>query len=495
MNLAPPRLSLDNPRAIGLLAERLRAADYHESPILRLLNIGRGESVLISEGALLLRRLPDRGLLPALVRLFFLVRPMDSDAAARDLAPLSLDLLESMGLVALGPGVVTPRVRIYPFIDLFLVSDPHIEDVATLPSDFVIGLNATSASLAAITIRRPVESALDIGTGFGIQALYAARHCRRVVATDINARALNMAAFNAALNGIHNVEFREGSLFDPVEGETFGLIVSNPPYVISPETGLQFRDSGSSGDSLSRTLVRRLPAYLRDGGTASVRCSWALRAGESGTSPLAAWVEGSGCDALLLHASTESPFEYAAGWNRTLLAHRPKEFETRVDQWLAYFRDLGIQAIATGSLVLRKRAGGVPWIRSEIMTLLGDPGGGRMLERMFEAQDWIAESPDARAAVFAPMTDIKIEQAAWFHEGSFGVREIGLSFVSGLQLRGSMDPTILSVISLFDGERPLGAILDRVAPGSGPEEIRKRDRITASIVRLYALGFLARKPA
>lgn len=493
MNLAPARLSLENPQAISLLAEQLRAAGYYESPILRLLAIGRGQSVLISEAALLMRRLPERGLLPALIRLFFLVRPMDADIAARDLAPLSLDSLESMGLVALGPGVVTPRVRIYPFIDLFLVSDPHIEDVATLPSDFVIGLNATSVSLAAITIRNPVESALDIGTGFGIQALYVARHSKRVVATDINPRALNMAAFNAALNGIHNVEFREGSLFEPVAGETFDLIVSNPPYVISPEKGLQFRDSGISGDSLSRTLVRQLPAYLRTGGTASVRCSWALRAGESGTSPLAAWVEGSGCDSLLLHASTESPLEYAAGWNRPLLANRPREFETRMDQWLDYFRELGIQAICTGSVVLRKRAGGVPWIRSEVISLLGDPEGGRHLQRMFEAQDWIAGSPDARAAVFEPMTDIKIEQSAWFHEGSFGVREIGLSFVSGLQLRGSMDPTLLSVLSFFDGVRSLGEIIDRVAPGPGPEEIQRRDRIAASIVRLYALGFLARK--
>jgi methylase of polypeptide subunit release factors len=487
------RLSPADPQAVSLLADRLRAADYHEVPIHKLLNIGPGEAVQFAEAALLMRRLPERGLLPALVRLFYLVRPMEAGAVSRDLAPLSPGALEAMGLVALGPGVVTPRVRIHPFFDLFLASDPHIEDVLSLPPDFVIGVNATSACVAAITIRRPVESALDIGTGMGIQALCAARHCQRVVATDINARALNMAAFNAALNGIRNVEFREGSLFEPVAGETFDLIVSNPPYVISPEKGLQFRDSGISGDSLSRTLVRELPAYLRTGGTASIRCSWALRAGESETSPLVAWVEGSGCDALLLHSSTESPCDYATGWNRTLLARRPEEFETRVDQWLDYFRGLGIQDVATGSLVLRKRADGVPWVRSERMSLMGDPGGGRHIERIFEAQDWLVGSPDARLAIFMPMTDIKIDQAAWFHEGKFGIRDIGISFVSGLQLKGGMEPNLLAILSMLDGETPLGEILERVVPGSGPEEIGIRDRVIESVVRLYSLGFLGRK--
>jgi methylase of polypeptide subunit release factors len=477
------RLSAADPQAVSLLADRLRAADYHEVPIHKLLNIGPGEAVQFAEAALLMRRLPERGLLPALVRLFYLVRPMDAEAASRDLAPLSLGALESMGLVALGSGGVTPRVRIHPFFDLFLASDPHIEDVLSLPPDFVIGVNATSACVAAITIRRPVESALDIGTGMGIQALCAARHCQRVVATDIN----------AALNGIRNVEFREGSLFEPVAGETFDLIVSNPPYVISPEKGLQFRDSGISGDSLSRTLVRQLPAYLRTGGTASIRCSWALRAGESETSPLAAWVEGSGCDALLLHSSTESPCDYATGWNRTLLARRPEEFETRVDQWLDYFRGLGIQDVATGSLVLRKRADGVPWVRSERMSLMGDPGGGRHIERIFEAQDWLVGSPDPRLAIFMPMTDIRIDQAAWFEEGKFGIRDIGISFVSGLQLKGGMEPNLLAILSMLDGETPLGEILERVVPGSGPEEIGIRDRVIDSVVRLYSLGFLGRK--
>ena len=67
------------------------------------------------------------------------------------------------------------------------------------------------------------------GTGNGIQAVLAAKHARTVVATDISERALAFAEFNCALNGIENVELRQGSFLEPVTGERFGLVVSNPP--------------------------------------------------------------------------------------------------------------------------------------------------------------------------------------------------------------------------------------------------------------------------
>jgi hypothetical protein len=65
------------------------------------------------------------------------------------------------------------------------------------------------------------------------------------------------AAFGARLNRIANVELREGDLFEPVAGDRFDLILANPPYVVSPETGLLFRDDGLPGDSFSEGLVRR----------------------------------------------------------------------------------------------------------------------------------------------------------------------------------------------------------------------------------------------
>ena len=76
-----------------------------------------------------------------------------------------------------------------------------------------------------------------------------------VVATDTNPRALNLAVFNAAFNGVTNVEWRLGSLFDAVAGESFDLIFSNPPYVISPDSQFIFRDGGRRGDALCAEIV------------------------------------------------------------------------------------------------------------------------------------------------------------------------------------------------------------------------------------------------
>src|SRR5439155_8386888 len=151
-------------------------------------------------------------------------------------------------------------------------------------------------ALASLTIRRPVARALDVGTGNGVQALLAARHATQVVATDVNERALEFARFNAALNDVHNVEFRSGSLLEPVAGERFDLVVANPPYVISPRTDYVFRDSGLGRDRVSEHLVRGLLGVLADGAFATVMISWISDEDDVAAEPRA-WLESSGCDA------------------------------------------------------------------------------------------------------------------------------------------------------------------------------------------------------
>src|SRR5207249_4314333 len=139
------------------------------------------------------------------------------------------------------------QVELVPTEDLVIACDPFLEEFES--PDHVLGLSPPTRVLACLTAREPVGSVLDVGTGNGLQALLAARHADQVVAVDISPRALRFGRFNALLNGIENVEFREGNLFDPVEGERFDLIVCNPPYVISPETEYIYRDSGLPGDS------------------------------------------------------------------------------------------------------------------------------------------------------------------------------------------------------------------------------------------------------
>ena len=75
----------------------------------------------------------------------------------------------------------------------------------------MLGIVPATETLAHLTVRRPATRALDLGTGCGAQALWLARHSESVVAVDVNPRALALASFNASLNGIANVQCREGS--------------------------------------------------------------------------------------------------------------------------------------------------------------------------------------------------------------------------------------------------------------------------------------------
>jgi methylase of polypeptide subunit release factors len=487
------RLVADDPRALAVFSGLLASAGFSESGIADALKIQRQETIARAESALLLRRLPERGALSALIKLFVIGLPVEPAVVERDCAPVSPSLLEDLGLVTPGPAGLVPRVRLHPFAGFYLASDPLFDDYGEIAPDYVTGMNPTSASVAAITPRNPVGSTLDLGTGFGVQALLASRHSGRVVGTDVNARALNVAAFNAALNQVGNVEFREGSLFDPVKGEKFDLIACNPPYVISPESGLIFRDSGTVGDGLSRQIVREAPAHLNEGGFAAIRCNWTLRSGETGTGPVASWVMNSECDALLLFSHAEYALDYAANWNRLFLPRRQAEFEARLARWLEYFKTLGVEAVGTGCVILRKRSGTGHWIRTDHLTGMGDPEGGRLILRMFAAQDWIATSADPLKGVFGPSPDIRIEQVASFEGGRFGIREVAFSFIGGLQLRVAIDPTTLGVLSSLDGSRTLGETLERLIPAAAPESAKIRTKITQNVVQLYSLGFLLRK--
>jgi len=87
---------------------------------------------------------------------------------------------------------------------------------------------------------------LEIGTGSGAIALaIASRHkSARIIATDVSPQALAVALENAqTLNLADRIDFRLGSLYEPVDGEPpFDAIVSNPPYI--PEADIEGLEPG-----------------------------------------------------------------------------------------------------------------------------------------------------------------------------------------------------------------------------------------------------------
>jgi release factor glutamine methyltransferase len=118
----------------------------------------------------------------------------------------------------------------------------------------------------------PGASGLDLCTGSGVLAIAAARHgCRHVTAVDVSRRAVLAARCNARLNGVR-VQSIRGDLFEPVRGQRFDLIVSNPPYVPTPTGEIPQRglsrawEAGTDGRVFLDRICAQAGTHLRPGG-------------------------------------------------------------------------------------------------------------------------------------------------------------------------------------------------------------------------------------
>lgn len=458
-------LALEDVEAIRELGARLSEADYTVSGITRLLD---EDTVTFTPADIPIheRRLTSSSPISTLVALFLLGLTVDPEKATQALAPLRLGRLEELGLVEPTSGGIRALVELFPYQNLVLACDrKRGPDDGDEGRDFVYGMSPSTELLANLTVRRRAGATLDLGTGCGVQALVAARHSEQVTGVDINPRALNFAAFNALLNGISNVEWREGNLFEPVRGRTFDLIVCNPPFIVSPSVDSLYRDSGHPGDSLCRGIVKEAPDFLREGGFAQVEVSWVFAPDEVWSAPLRGWVEGTGSDAWLLRYRTVDALTYAADANRPVWLRDLARYRQALDRWMAYYRGSGIEVFGIGMIVLRRRSGGTNWIRADELPDPIRPAGDHIL-RVFRTQDYLQGLASDQAfleSTFALVGDHSLHQNLVCRDGRWQTEEMGLTMQNGLAYRGTIDPPTAHLLSRLDGRRPLGEILAEVA--------------------------------
>jgi hypothetical protein len=488
-------VTLENTQAIRALRERLREIEFTPERVHE--RLGTETDLMRSRGdqALQVRRLSDGSALAAVLKLFFVGVVVPEDEVARALAPVSLDDLAELGILERTAGGVHARIHLSPVDGLALASDraDALDDPQANP-DHVGGANPTSRTLANLTVRLPVDSALDLGTGSGIQALLVAPHARRVVATDVNPRALRYTEFNALLNGISNIEPREGSFFDPVEGDQFDLIVCNPPFVISPDARFSFRDSGLRGDEVCREVVRGAARSLHGGGYATILCNWACRPGERWQDVPAGWLDGSGCDAWVLDQGSEDPLKYAALWNQFLRVSDRQVYPATLDRWVEHHRELGIETVHYGAVILR-RSPGANWRRFDDLPGAAIQPASEHILRVFAAHDYLATAAgedalfDERLAV---VHEHRLDQTLRLRDGEYRIEGALLRLETGVGFEGRVDAYTLHMLGRLDGERPVRDIVSEVAVVGGidPAELA---RLALPVVRrLFELGFLVR---
>ena len=232
---------------------------------------------------------------------------------------------------------------------LMVLSDPQGDDPATV---MAVG-GSTQLLAAACYPQSDIHRALDLGCGSGTLALLLAAACHEVVATDINPRALLLARFNAALNGVHNVEWRLGDLFEPVAGEAFDLIVAQPPFLPQPAGAprVLYLHGGAHGDELALALLAQAPQHLSARGLAIVLSDFPVRA-EPLTRRLRALLPDTGL--MLLHA--EQPV--AAATHVTLYGCASTHGAARESLALhRHLQALGVEQIQHAVVVLHRGDG------------------------------------------------------------------------------------------------------------------------------------------
>jgi len=340
--------------------------------------------------------------LAVLVRLFLLGTTETSVRVQEAMPSAGVDALVANGVLERADnGGVRAALDIRPHgdgvRDFLVVSD---QDAGMRPGpvrhDHVLGIGGASVTLAHAVVRAPVRRALDLGTGCGIQALHLSAHCEQIVATDTNERALALAAATARLNGL-TWDLRAGSLFEPVAGERFDLIVSNPPFVVGTGSlDYIYRDSGMAGDMLSQRLIHDVGAHLNPGGTAQIMANWVVRDGQDWRERVAGWLADSGLHAWVVQREFADPVSYVSLWTSDA-GERPEDAARRGGRWLDWFDDQQIAGVGMGMITVR--APQVDDTRAPIRILEEITGPdealtGPEVEAFFARQEYLRDTAD-----------------------------------------------------------------------------------------------------
>ncbi len=418
MPASSPLSDLD---AVDRLGDDLRAVEFNAAAVPEVLGDSAHRALARGEFFPALRATRDRSPLTTVIRLFLLGTTETESAAAQALPTLGLARALKQGVLERHDGGWRAALDIRPHADdeqEFLVVSDLDSDTRPGPvrPDHVLGIGQASVNLAAAIIREPVGSVLDLGTGCGVQALHCFSHAQRITATDTNPRALALAAATARLNH-QDWDLRRGNLFEPVAGDRFDLVVSNPPFVVGPgEQHYEYRDSGMVGDGLCAALVQALPGHLTEGGTGQLLANWMVREGTDWRDRVGSWLSGGRCDAWVVQRELADPAEYVALW----LKDAGEEQTGPGEQWLDYFAAEKIVGIGMGLITLRRTDSDDPDIVLDEITGAGEEVTGSEAAAFLARRAWLRATSDAEllATPLALAADAILETRALAgHEG------------------------------------------------------------------------------
>jgi SAM-dependent methyltransferase len=448
-----------------------------------------------------------------LARVFVLGVPVSAGQLAAALPTLGLAGARALGLVGNNPRrTAAPPAEdsVYGNVDLrpysfsdrlgtenwWIASDPgELATGRALDEDHVLGIGGASLTLSGLMMHENVDRVLDLGTGCGIQAMHASRFANHVIATDISTRALEFARLNAELNDIRNIEFRLGSLFEPVAGERFDLLVSNPPFVITPRVegvpAYEYRDGGRVGDGLVEEVLAGSADHLLPGGVAQMLGNWEYRDGRDGFARVGAWVDRSGLDAWVIEREVQDPALYAETWIRDGGTRSGDEFDRLSELWLEDFARRGVTRIGFGYITLRKPVAGTRTLR-RLERLDGPVGSGlgSHIAAALAAHDWQASFDDETLGrtMLTVASDVTEERHYW--PGDEHPAVMNLKQGGGFARSFPLDTALAAFVGACDGELSVAAICAALAQLLEVDEGALRAELLPNIRELVETGFL-----
>ncbi|HTY71340.1 MAG TPA: methyltransferase [Actinomycetes bacterium] len=443
--------------------------------------------------------------LETLTRLFVLQTPVPDEAAA---AALPVDDAAELGLLRSDGERTRAVVDVRPYgdegHDWYVVSDLGIGvggHRRPITPDHVLGVGGASTTLAQLTVRPQVERALDLGTGSGVQALHLTTHADHVVATDTNPRALRLAALTAGLSDV-TYELRLGNLFEPVAGERFDLVVSNPPFVVGPTGRVAYRDAGLPGDDVCRLIVRSAGWHLEGGGWCQLLANWLHVRGQDWRDRVAGWIPD-GVDAWVVQREVADPASYAALWLRDAGEHLTEDYAELYADWLDAFEALDAHAVGFGWVTLHAGDGrpGDLRVLEDLRQPVEQPVAAHVMG-FFARQAWLRDlditvhadglDGDARlhATAYAVPDGVTLERLAVPAGGAWREIRTRLHQATGVCRSADVDDVCAAILAACDGATTMHDVLTSVAVAYGLAPGELLESAAPTVRGLVSDGFL-----
>ncbi|WP_207783723.1 DUF7059 domain-containing protein [Micromonospora globispora] len=464
-----------SPAGVEALRTALTRAQFTSNGIAGRLGPQATGGVARNDFRAALRATEDRDPLATLIRVFICDQTEPESVVAAALAPLSTEEAVAGGIVERYGDGLRAGVDLEPYGDEWWV----LADVPAsarpgrpLHAEHVLGIGGATQTLIGAAVRRPVETALDLGTGSGVQALHLATHARKVTATDVSERALRFAATTAALNG-QDWELLRGDMVAPVAGRRFDLVVSNPPFVVGPGTTTHvYRDSGRVGDTIGAELAAAAPGLLTEGGTMQYLANWVHVTGEEWNERVAGWFAGTGLDAWVIQREVADPMAYVNLWLTDVGEAADPQ---RMAEWLDWFDAHKVEAIGFGIVSLRRSGHDEPIVRVEDLRQRVEPPMGDRIAAWFDRQDWLRLRDTAAllAERYRAAEGLQLRQEATMGDEGWAVDRQVLAMPHGLRWTEEIDPLVLALVGGADGRLPLRDQLALLAAAHdvAPEEL------------------------